>query len=647
MSRLIKSDDGSVSIHLQGSTWGGSLEILHQFHLPHDQPWMEEEITLVNRGSVPLDLSRERCGFVLPLALEGAKVSGRWKEFNLTAVPYRRAPRGNKSQYSDYSLDQVLNEEFRSELMSWDTKTTPAYASEGWALTDGKVGFLVTKYSQTGMEWSILDRVPLGKDRAGFRWGGMGTYLDEPEHGAWLPPGESHRFGVTRLTAYQGGMVEGFYAFRHEMAERGHGCPPGFNPPVHWNELYNNKLWWLPGEEQGDPEMRKKYYLRADIKEEAAKAQAIGCQALYLDPGWDTLFGSKIWDEARMGTCKSFAEMLRRDYGLKLSLHTPLTGWCDPTAYPPEMYRMDRFGQRLSWEKSAGFGGSPLCGASRLYVEETARRLKALARDGATYFMFDGTAYHGECWDPQHGHSVPSRCEEHVQATSRLARMVHAEYPQVLIEMHDQVGGGSPVRLAPTYYGHGQAAAGEQVSEALGFDSVWAFELMWGPMEDLMTGHAIALYYYNLAYGLPLYIHIDLRKDNANALEFWWNASTCRHLGIGGTHPDTAVQKAHHEAMATYRRLDSFFKAGMFYGLDETVHVHVHPSEPAAVVNCFNLEDHPVRRRLEIDPGQFGLDASHRYDIKGAPSQWQENRYIVDVDIPSYGHVLFEMRKSA
>ena len=91
----------------------------------------------------------------------------------------------------------------------------------------------------------------------------------------------------------------------------------------------------------------------ADIREEAAKAKAIGCQALYLDPGWDTLFGSKIWDESRMGTCKYFAEMLRSDYGLKLSLHTPLTGWCDPTAYPTEMYRMDRFGQRLTWERSA------------------------------------------------------------------------------------------------------------------------------------------------------------------------------------------------------------------------------------------------------------------------------------------------------
>jgi len=100
VAQISKSADGSVSIDLQGSTWGGSLEIVQKFRLPHDKPWIEEEIALANRGSVPLDLSHERCGFVLPLTVEAAKVSGQWKEFKLTAVPYRREPRGNKSQCS-------------------------------------------------------------------------------------------------------------------------------------------------------------------------------------------------------------------------------------------------------------------------------------------------------------------------------------------------------------------------------------------------------------------------------------------------------------------------------------------------------------------------------------------------------------------
>jgi hypothetical protein len=539
-------------------------------------------------------------------------------------------------------LARVLTRKFPSELWTHETTETAAYASEGWAWTDGQHGFLISKYSPKGLEWSLLDRVAREADQVGLRWGGYGIYRGNPEHGAWLLPGESHRFGVTRLTAYQGGALEGSYTFRDEMAERGHGCPKGFDPPVHWNELYDNKLWTLPNGGQDDPENRRKYYSLADMQAEAAKARAIGAEALYLDPGWDTNFASKIWDESRLGSYKSFTEMLRRDYGLKSSLHTPLSGWCNPTSYPPEMYRLDRFGRRLAWNNN--HGASPLCGASRQYLKETARRLKLLARDGAAYFLFDGTGYHGECWDPQHGHRVPAASEEHAQALSRLARMVHAEYPHVLIEMHDPLAGGTTIRSTPIYCGHGRAPEGEEYPEALGFDSVWAFELMWRPMDDLLSGRAIALYYYSLAYGLPLYIHVDLRTDNANALMFWWNASTCRHLGIGGTPPDPAVQKAHQQAMATYRRLAPFFKAGTFYGVDETVHVHIHPSEQAAVINCFNLEDRPLQREVEFSPHKFGLDAKRPYTVTGVPARESTKGYTLTLDIPALGHRLAEVR---
>jgi hypothetical protein len=642
-SSISHGADGSINVSLEGIALAGRLGVLHEFHLPVDRPWVEEQMSIVNHGASPLDLQYGRCGFVLPLSLAGAKVTGHWAEFKLTAVPYRREPNGGRLQYADFTLSQILTEQFSSELWTDETTTTPSYASEGWAWTDGKQGFLLTKYSQNGMEWSVLDRVPVEGDRTGLQWGGYGIYRGNPQHGAWLLPGESHRFGVTRLTAYAGGMLEGFYLFRQEMAGRGHGFPADFDPPVHWNELYDNQLWWLPDDKQDDPAMRKKYYTLADMKEEAAKAKAIGCEALYMDPGWDTSFASKSWDTERLGRYAAFTEMLERDYGLKSSLHTPLSGWCDPSSYPPEMYRMDRFGRRLEWHQGQSFVTSPLCGASNQYLEETARRLKKLAEGGAAFFMFDGTMYHSECWDHDHGHGVPAREEEHVQGLCRLARMVHAEHPDVLIEMHDPVAGGYHYRYAPTYYGHGHAPEGERFTEALGFDSVWAFELMWMPMEDLLSGRSIALYYYNLAYSLPLYIHIDLRTDNENGLVFWWNASTCRHLGIGGTHKDPAVNNAHREAMASYRRLEPFFKRGSFYGVDEMVHVHVHPTESAAVINCFNLEDKPVTRRLEFAPSRFGLDHSKQYKVTGASVSRDAELYLLNVAIPAYGHCLVEL----
>jgi hypothetical protein len=608
----------------------GHIKVNHQIRVPEGQPWIEEEFAITNTGSQPVNLDRLRCGFVLPVRLADREAAGTLKDFRFTAIPYRREPSGDRHQYTDYTVGQVLSEprfyhlrapgnEKRNgarvnstvwgngllQTESWD------YASEGWCLTDGRRGFVLSKYSQDGMEWAILDRVPLSAGQIGLRWGGIGIYFGDPEHGSRLGPGETHRFGVTRLTACDGGLTEGFYAFRSEMESRGQGCPKDYDPPSHWNELYDNQLWWLPDGGAYEPENKKKYYTLKDMREEAAKAKEIGCEALYLDPGWDTSFASKIWDESRLGKLTGFVAMLNRDFGLKLSLHTPLSGWCDSSSYPRTMDRMGRDGRRIE-----GF----LCGASRQYVDETVWRLDVLARDGATFFMFDGTAWCGECWDPNHGHPVPAVRHEHVEATNRLARQVHEKHPNVLIEMHGQILGGTYLRYVPTYYGHGNG----------GFDDVWAFELMWDPMRDLISGHSIALYYFNLAYSLPLYIHIDLRRDNTQALMLWWNISTCRHLGLGGTHKDPVARKAHKDAMTAYRRLKPFFASGVFYGIDEQTHVHRHPTESRAVINCFNLEDRPVTRALAFDPARFGLDPARRYEVPR------------EVTIPAYGHVLVE-----
>ena len=163
-------------------------------------------------------------------------------------------------------------------------------------------------------------------------------------------------------------------------------------------------------------------------------------------------------------------------------------------------------------------------------------------------------------------------------------------------------------------------------------------------MTDLVGGHSIALYYYNLAYSLPLYIHIDLRKDNEQALMFWWNASTCRYLGIGGTHQSPAVRQKHHDSMAVYRRLKPFFARGTFYGGDELTHIHVHPSEHAAVVNCFNLDPGEVTRSIAFHPARFKLPNRTDYRVVGAEARQEAGDYQISVTIPGYGHTLFEIR---
>ena len=640
--------NATTVVLLEGAA--GPIAVQHRFKIPGQSPWIEETLTITNRGRYPISLADGRSGFVLPVTIEGDRVSGPLARFHFTAIPYRREPRGGNKQYADYTVAEVLTRPRSSSLRnSLRVDRSPnftlsviystgiihteysAYASEAWLLSDGALGFVISKYNQAGMEWAVLDPVPLDSQRVGLRWGGFAIFEGDPEHGAWLAPDQSFTFGVTRITAAKsGGVEEGFLTYRSEMEARGQGCPQGFNPPVHWNELYDNKLWWLPDNRQDDPEQRKQLYALPDMKAAAAKAREYHCEALYLDPGWDTSFASKIWDEGRLGKLSDFAAMLRNEYGLSLSLHTPMAGWCNPSSYDRSIDRMLADGTRADYS---------LCAMSRLYVDETFRRLDALASSGARFFMFDGTIYAGACYDPSHGHPVPARRDEHARAMNRLARMVHRKHPQVLIEMHDQLLGGTTLRHVPTYYGYG-----ESPDEGRGFDTVWAFELMWDPMTDLAGGHSIALYYYNLAYSLPLYIHIDLRTDNDQALMLWWNASACRHLGVGGTHKDARVAQAHQDALATYRRLKPFFSAGVFYGIDEQTHLHRHPSQSSAVLNCFNLSAQPVRRSVRLEPALYGLIDHHEYQVTGAAAQHRvASAYEIEVAVKPWGHTLVEV----
>ena len=93
----------------------------------------------------------------------------------------------------------------------------------------------------------------------------------------------------------------------------------------------------------------------------------------------------------------------------------------------------------------------------------------------------------------------------------------------------------------------------------------------------------------------------------------WWYASTCRHLGIGGTHVRPEVVRAQQNAMRRYRELDRFYKRGEFFGISEEIHVHALASEQAAVVNLFNLSDPSRKIGGRIAIRDLGLDPARMY----------------------------------
>jgi hypothetical protein len=196
------------------------------------------------------------------------------------------------------------------------------------------------------------------------------------------------------------------------------------------------------------------------------------------------------------------------------------------------------------------------------------------------------------------------------------------------------VGPGT-VRYAPTYILHGRPGA---------FDELWGYEYMIDPMDDIISRRAASLYYVNLAYSIPIYLHIDLRKDNVHALMFWWYASTCRHLGLGGKHPDPAVWTAHRQAMQTYLKLKPFYAQGSFYGLDETVHAHTLPQLRSCLLDCFNLENEPTRKQVTFTLRDVGLSPAQSVKIEGAPFSLADEKISIDLALPARSHLLLKLR---
>lgn len=121
---FFKVENDGRSALLRGSTESG-MEIRHRFTVDPECPWIEEQLEFINSGSTPLDLHSARCGFVLPISLEGEQAQGPWAQYKVTAIPFRREPNGHKLQYADFPLDKILTGHYSSELWTMKTTVTP------------------------------------------------------------------------------------------------------------------------------------------------------------------------------------------------------------------------------------------------------------------------------------------------------------------------------------------------------------------------------------------------------------------------------------------------------------------------------------------------------------------------------------------
>jgi hypothetical protein len=322
------------------------LDVEHSFDLPADRAIMEERLVLHNRSGARIALSDLETAFVRSVADAAGHVLPELTGDRFVAVPFRAKPDDAKSHYNDFSTADLIGTPGYEVHVEFDTRYQRIPAnhrqSEGWAWTHGPHTLGIFKFDQANMQWSIL---AVDKQDGGtkLRFGGTRMIDGEPSDLGRIPPGQTVRLGVTRYQTLAGGCNQAMYAFRAFLDENGCHFPKAFNPPVHWEQLYDMEGAW-------DDRLHK--YTKAIVEKEAEKGVAYSCEALYLDPGWDTGFATFFWGEQWLGPRKAFVDEMQSKYGLKVSLHTPLASWMSigwpmgpdiaRATYPPEARRKAR-----------------------------------------------------------------------------------------------------------------------------------------------------------------------------------------------------------------------------------------------------------------------------------------------------------------
>ncbi len=375
-------------------------------------------------------------------------------------------------------------------------------------------------------------------------------------------------FHPTQYLLFKGELEQGFYTYRKYMADCGVTMPDGYNPPVNYCIYYECSRLDKENSALNGIEIRECHSMNKQVVCDMADiAKSLYCNLVYLDQGWDTHFGSLIWDEERLGTTEELVARIKEkglDIGILVEEHSSTDGFSD------QLYIKGTDGNTVSGDPWHKFG---ICACSEEYGKIRLERLKKLSDAGIAFFSYDFHNY-TPCYSNEHGHSIPSTQFEHACSLAKNQALVKEICKGTLIESHDWQDAG--IYYYPVYmFGNGHHER-------------WGFEYMWHPMEDYRSGRLHNLYYYNLAYEKPMYMHMNLSGIGDNAEVFWYYASTIRHLGLGN-YSELALDKQQliKKVMRIYSLLRDYFAIGEFKGKGPLAHMHI-LKDRGTVINLFD-----------------------------------------------------------
>lgn len=540
--------------------------------MPDDGRWLDEQVTLSFREPRPrlTDLS-------YGLALDRRSLHG----FTATPIPFR------------VGLDGALK-----TLDLGQAEECSRYA-EGWVVDNGQHGMLVMRLP-SGSAYTCFAPLVIGPDSV--QVGSIGPDgEDHRERNPFLDvewEGSEIELPVTRFIFFEGDWRTGYGLFRETVRDslsrrsepRRRPCPVTYNTYHDFGPSYDKGrlLEIMPG------------------------LASMGFGMLHLDPGWETVWGSNIWNDQAMGDAAEFvleAERHGLEVGCWTSVHTT-----DPEVHKGS-YAIGQSGEQYFAEDFTFLNPAAerlwgVCLASA-WRQTTLDRLSRLGRAGVRFLNsdFHDWPWSGEgCRSNEHLHSRPITRAQWAESLNGLYEDLHRACPDMVIELHDHVESGE--YRTPAWYLY---------DRPFSYDEKWAYEFMWKTYEDLMERKLFALYHLRLAEPIPLYLHINASSDNENALAFWYVASCVTHIGVGAImKAGDAQRNAYARAFEQYNARFDAFALGEFYGIDELTHVHVSLDRKSAVLLAFNLDDQPVERQVVVDPISWGLCRDRAEEVRRA-----------------------------